>query len=87
MDNKGSGALNMAGDKNGYEVEKAEFMREAAAAFDRMMKEDQEQVVRATRRPCCGKSSARADGMPLRRPRTISMNWRRKKSARNTYCA
>jgi len=45
MDNKGSGALNMAGDKNGYEVEKAEFMREAAAAFDRMMKEDQEQVV------------------------------------------
>ena len=35
----------MDGDKKGYEAEKTEFLREAAAAFDRMMKEDQEQVV------------------------------------------
>ena len=35
----------MDGDTNEYEVGKAEFLHEAAAAFDRMMKEDQEQVV------------------------------------------
>lgn len=35
----------MGSDKNEYEAEKAEFLREAAAGFDRMMKEDQEQVV------------------------------------------
>lgn len=35
----------MDGNKSEYEVDKAEFLREAAAAFDRTMKEDQEQVV------------------------------------------
>ena len=35
----------MDGNTNEYEAEKAEFLREAAAAFDRTMKEDQEQVV------------------------------------------
>ena len=39
----GSGA--MADDKAEYEKQKAEFMREAAAAFDRMMEEDQEQMI------------------------------------------
>ena len=35
----------MDGDTNEYEVGRAEFLHEAAAAFDRMMIEDQEQVV------------------------------------------
>ena len=39
----GSGA--MSNDAAEYEKKKAEFMREAAAAFDRMMQEDQEQML------------------------------------------
>jgi hypothetical protein len=35
----------MAQHKQEYEAARAEFMREAGAAFDRMMKEDQEQMI------------------------------------------
>lgn len=35
----------MAQHKQEYEAARAEFMREAGAAFDRMMKEDQEQII------------------------------------------
>ena len=35
----------MTDQATGYEAQKAEFMREAGAAFDRMMREDQEQML------------------------------------------
>jgi hypothetical protein len=35
----------MSGDSGKYKARRAEFLKEAAAAFDRMMKEDQEQMI------------------------------------------